>query len=86
MTYALVILRLTDALHGYGATLMLGLTSQEMERLVQRDIHPVRLEGSDCLIRMHGRVVRCTPHDLHRLAAPSLRERMRGRINRRSRA
>lgn len=65
---------------------MLGLTSQEMERLVQRDIHPVRLEGSDCLIRMHGRVVRCTPHDLHRLAAPSLRERMRGQMNRLSRA
>lgn len=65
---------------------MLGLTSREMERLMQRNIHPVCVEGSDCLIRMHGRVVRCTPHDLHRLAAPTLRERMRGQINRLSKA
>lgn len=79
-------LRLTDAIHGHGVTLMLGLTSREMERLEQRDIHPVCVEGSDCLIRMHGRVVRCTPHDLHRLAAPSLRERMRGQVNRLSKA
>ncbi|WP_438765615.1 hypothetical protein [Kushneria sp. TE3] len=86
MTSRLAMLRLKDAIHGHGATLMLGLTSREMERLVQRDIHPVRVDGSDCLVRMHGRVLRCTPHDLHRLAAPSLRERMRGRIDRLSRA
>ncbi|WP_445620417.1 hypothetical protein ACUN8C_00405 [Kushneria sp. Sum13] len=82
----LAMLRLTKAIHGHGVTLMLGLTSREMERLVQRDIHPVCIEGNDCLVRMHGRVLRCTPHDLHRLAAPSLRERMRGQINRRSSA
>lgn len=86
MTSVLDMLRLTDAIHGHGVMLMLGLTSRELERLKQRDIHPVCVEGSDCLIRMHGRLVRCTPHDLHRLAAPSLRERMRGQINRRSSA
>lgn len=86
MTSVIVMLRLTDAIHGHGVILMLGLTSREMERLVQRDIHPLRVDGSDCLVRMHGRVIRCTPHDLHRLAAPSLRERMRGQINRLSSA
>ncbi|MFC0267005.1 hypothetical protein [Kushneria aurantia] len=65
---------------------MIDLTAQEIARLKSRDIHPLRLEGGDCLIEMHGRRILCSHHDLHRLAAPSLRERLRGQVNRLSRA
>lgn len=65
---------------------MMGLTSQEIERLNQRNVRPVGIEGREYLIEMHGRTIRCSRHDLHRLAAPSLRERLRGQIDRLSRA
>lgn len=65
---------------------MIGLTTQELERLTAREIRPLRLEAGDCLIEMHGRIIRCSQQDLHRLAAPTLRERLRGQVNRLSRA